>query len=474
MIASSDPGWRTCWPSAARTSSCWRSSAPPSARCSASRCAAVWLVVLGLIAVYVPLTGAGASIQRAGVMGAAGVVAALAGRPASRWYALLLAVAGDACDQSPRRGRHRLAAQLRGGARDPAASARRSSRLLAGPDARPRQRRVLAEAAALTISATLATAPLTSFHFETLSVVALPANLLAVPAEAPVMWAGMLAAAVGQVGWLPVAPLTGLAGLLAGYIDQVAAWTAGPSWAQVDLGVGGLVALGAVYLALRRRACLRSALGAAARRPASLARCHRRRPRGRAARAHAWSPARADRRGGGVAIASPAVGRSAAALAPGELRVDVLDVGQGDAILLRPPGGAPVLVDAGPPAMPTCRAPSPTSASMSSARSSSPIRTSTTSAAPPACSRACRTSTQVLYARLDRNTRAAVRSRPAPTSIESRRAPPCCSRPLRLDVLWPPRDAARPRAAGPAQRALPRSARALAWLPNAAHRRCRG
>src|SRR6266498_2707941 len=50
--------------------------------------------VLGLIAVYVPLTGAGPSILRAGVMGAAGLVAALAGRPASRWYALGLAAAG--------------------------------------------------------------------------------------------------------------------------------------------------------------------------------------------------------------------------------------------------------------------------------------------------------------------------------------------------------------------------------------------
>ena len=48
---------------------------------------------LALIALYVPLTGAGPSIVRAGTMGAAGVVAALAGRPASRWYALLLAAA---------------------------------------------------------------------------------------------------------------------------------------------------------------------------------------------------------------------------------------------------------------------------------------------------------------------------------------------------------------------------------------------
>jgi competence protein ComEC len=50
-------------------------------------------LALVLVAAYVPLAGGGPSIQRAGVMGAAGLVAALAGRPASRWYALGLAAA---------------------------------------------------------------------------------------------------------------------------------------------------------------------------------------------------------------------------------------------------------------------------------------------------------------------------------------------------------------------------------------------
>ena len=49
------------------------------------------LWVLGLIAVYVPLAGAGPSIQRAGVMGALAVLATLAGRRASRLYALAVA-----------------------------------------------------------------------------------------------------------------------------------------------------------------------------------------------------------------------------------------------------------------------------------------------------------------------------------------------------------------------------------------------
>ena len=51
------------------------------------------VLALALVALYVPLTGAGPSIQRAGVMGAAGLVAALAGRPSHRWYALGLAAA---------------------------------------------------------------------------------------------------------------------------------------------------------------------------------------------------------------------------------------------------------------------------------------------------------------------------------------------------------------------------------------------
>ena len=76
----------------------------------------VW--ILALIAVYVPLAGAGPSIQRAGVMGAAGVLATLAGRRASRLYALLLALGGHAGDRPRRRRRHRLAAQLRRGDRD--------------------------------------------------------------------------------------------------------------------------------------------------------------------------------------------------------------------------------------------------------------------------------------------------------------------------------------------------------------------
>ena len=51
------------------------------------------VLAAAVVVLYVPLAGGGPSIQRAGVMGVAGLIAALAGRPARRWYALLLAAA---------------------------------------------------------------------------------------------------------------------------------------------------------------------------------------------------------------------------------------------------------------------------------------------------------------------------------------------------------------------------------------------
>jgi competence protein ComEC len=47
------------------------------------------IALLCLVALYVPLAGAGPSLQRAGVMGAAGIAAMTLSRPSSRWYALL-------------------------------------------------------------------------------------------------------------------------------------------------------------------------------------------------------------------------------------------------------------------------------------------------------------------------------------------------------------------------------------------------
>jgi competence protein ComEC len=309
----------------------------------------VW--VLGLIAVYVPLAGAGPSIQRAGVMGALSVVATLAGRRASRFFALAAAavamltlepgVAADVGWQlsfAAVLGILLLAAPLR--------------EAIVARIGATGWRRALADGAAMTIAATLATAPLIAFHFEAISTTTLIANLLALPAVAPAMWLGMLAAAAGQVPGFPVAALNALDAPLLAYIAQVAAWCGRPSWAYLHLrlGIAGLIASYAA-IALGAVAALR--LGRA-RRIATLRKQEADGPishpmGGKSARRRGVFGALAILAAVGVALALRVPGGGAVAEPRSGLRVSVLDIGQGDAILLQPAGAPAMLVDGGPP-----------------------------------------------------------------------------------------------------------------------------
>jgi competence protein ComEC len=290
-----------------------------------------------LIAIYVPVAGAGPSIQRAGVMGAAGIVAALASRPRSRWYALLVAACATLAIDPRASGdvgwQLSFAAVI-----GIALWARPIAALIGG---RPGSlRAAVAEGAAMTLAATVATAPLMAHQFGTVSLTSLPANLVALPAEAPVMWLGMTAGALGQLDWVPVAPLTAVAGACAGYIAQVAHWFGAPSWAQWEVGLGRLPSLIGAYalLCVALLVVLRWA--------------RRRRGAGRVSRGVWRRAAGATAAAAAISLALlvvPALEGGSAAAQPPPLRISALDVGQGDAILLEPRRGEPVLVDAGPP-----------------------------------------------------------------------------------------------------------------------------
>jgi len=299
------------------------------------------VLALALVLVYVPLAGGGPSIQRAGVMGAAGLVAALAGRPASRWYALgLAAVVTLALNP---RASGEVGWQL--------SFAAVVGLLALAPRWREALRRArvpgpLADAAAVTAAATIATAPLMAFHFQQVSLASLPANLVAAPAVAPIMWLGMLGIAAAQVSPALCVPLNALNGPLLAYVEWVAHVAAEPPAAAMPVRIGGLPALAATYAA-----------GAA----------------GLWAVAKGWAwlsggtwPADGGRRrrrvaGRRVVVVAAAFAVAALALAPalrgadppppGELVVSFLDVGQGDATLLQH-GGASILVDTGPPGGP--------------------------------------------------------------------------------------------------------------------------
>ncbi len=206
------------------------------------------LWTIGLIAVYVPLAGSGPSIQRAGVMGAIGLLATLQGRRTSRLYALALAaVVTLAVDPSVAGN---VGWQL-------SFAAVLGILLLASPIrewllvrlGRTSWRRALAEGIAVTVAATLATAPLIAYVFEEISLTSLLANVLALPAVAPAMWLGMVSAALAQIPGIPLAPLNGLDALLLAYIAQVAAWCGRPTWAVLHVHIG-LAAMLATYAAM--------------------------------------------------------------------------------------------------------------------------------------------------------------------------------------------------------------------------------
>jgi len=299
---------------------------------------------LVLIAIYVPLAGAEPSLQRAGVMGAAGLIALAAGRPASRWYALLLAAAVTLA-LNPRMtgdpgwqlsfaavvGIVLLAPAIAGG--------------LGGLP------RVLAEAIALTLAATLATAPLVAHRFGSLPLVALPANLLALPAVAPVMWIGTLQIALAQLTVLgepaaTMAPaldrgLSRLSTLPLAYLEGLASRCAELPGAGATLPLPSLAATIGAYVLIAGAVL-------AARRLA-----RRSEPR-RASWAASWRRLpNATRRALLVAIASGLLALAALVLTPprppDRLTVSFLDVGQGDATLVQHPSGAAILFDGGPP-----------------------------------------------------------------------------------------------------------------------------
>jgi competence protein ComEC len=354
----------------------------------------VW--VIGLIAVYVPLAGSAPSIQRAGVMGAAGLLATLTGRRTSRLYALGLAlvvtlaidpgVAGDIGWQlsfAAVLGIVLLAAPIRNwllirlapgssasaGGRGRSASASPSQ--AAGP-----WRRALAEGIAVTGAATLATAPLIAFVFEEVSLTSLVANVLAMPAVAPAMWLGMVSAALAQIPGIPLAPINGLDALLLAYVAQIAAWCGRPSWAVLHVHID-LATMLATYAAM----VAAIAIGASLSRARRLATARARsavvlwpappdavdlRPAGRAkGRPRFGGGAKGRPRlrwrlavvmlatlaalGAGWDLLVPRHGSVAPPGPPPGLRIEVLDVGQGDAILLRPRSAPAVLVDGGPP-----------------------------------------------------------------------------------------------------------------------------
>jgi competence protein ComEC len=180
----------------------------------------------------------------------------------------------------------------------------------------------IALAAGTTLAAQAGVTPLLLYYFGWVPIVTILANLLAYPAVASGMLLGLLAAAVGVVWDAGGTLVARLAVLPLGYLEGLAHRLARAPLPTITATTGRalplLVGLGLVgafgwWLVANRRVPMRAALGATALLLPLLV----------------WDHA-------------------LAAGAPHALTVVFFDVGQGDAALIRSPGGAQILIDGGP------------------------------------------------------------------------------------------------------------------------------
>jgi competence protein ComEC len=163
---------------------------------------------LAVTVAYVLVTGAGPSIVRAGVAGTLVALAWLGSRAVSRWH-LLACGAAIVLALDP--------LELY----DPGFQLSFSA-VVAIFCVAPWLRGLLGQVAAVSVACTVVTAPIVWWHFGRMTPLAVPANLLALPAVAPILWLA-LAAMVVRGLWPPLAgPPLALADVLAGYVLVIA------------------------------------------------------------------------------------------------------------------------------------------------------------------------------------------------------------------------------------------------------------
>jgi competence protein ComEC len=307
------------------------------------------VVTMAAIVAYVVFAGASASVVRAGAM--AGVVllareSGRAGRAAAAlgWAAAILLVAdpglvGDAGFQ--------LSALATAGLIAWATPTTAAIERVGGG----RVPRWLAESLGVSLAAELATLPVILVAFGRLAILAPVVNLVIVPLVAPAMAAGLVALLGGGLVLAGAPPAVGAILAVPGWVSlrlmvAIVDTTAAIPFASVTLPapVAWTVAAGtvlAVVLIRARWPGMRSWLGAAPLGPTFDPRPVARRsaaPTSRAIRLAVVFLAVSVAIGGAVAFSRPS----------GVPRVSVMDVGQGDAILVEGSRGSRLLIDGGP------------------------------------------------------------------------------------------------------------------------------
>jgi len=318
------------------------------------------LATIAVIAGYTVLAGGGASVLRAALMAAVVLGTREAGRPGRAAaalgvavWALLLVDPETVTDPGFALSVTATAGLLAwGGSLTEALRPRLPTRVPAW----------LCESLGVSLAAQAATLPIVLFAFGRVSFVAPLANLLVAPLVAPAMAVGAAAVAMGGLVAAGAPAALGVPVAIAGRITlggivAVGHGTAALPFASLTLDertapLAGLLAAGALLVVGTSRG--RAALGALRSLGTLRSGKHGRRaaarpsagPRGPSGHRAANVVPRAALIGLAAIVAAVALG--AAARPDGRLRLTVLDIGQGDAILLEGDRGSRLLVDSGP------------------------------------------------------------------------------------------------------------------------------
>ena len=308
------------------------------------------LAAVGGIILYAILVGGQASVVRAAIMGGLALFAIQLGRRTSGLNGLMFVAAvmalftpfilwdvGFQLSFTATLGLVLFAGSLS------AWFERLASRRLSRPAAK-RLSQPVGEYFLYTLAATLLTLPVIVYHFQRLSLVSLVANPLVLPVQPALMVLGGLATILGML-WAPLGQwLAYLAWPLAAYTIRMVETLANLPLAAVSLGKIGLPLVAAFYILL-----LAVVLGGphwktwlASRRSGGL-------------KMPDWLPAGAKPQSvlcfGGLAALTTltVIIWQAVATAPdGRLHLTVLDVGSGEALLIRTPSGRSLLINGGP------------------------------------------------------------------------------------------------------------------------------
>jgi competence protein ComEC len=274
------------------------------------------LAALGAIAAYVVAVGWQPSVVRAGVAGVLTSLAWLVARPRDRWYFLLLGAAVllawnpySLLEAGFQLSFTAVAAIF--------VAVPSAERILQGYPLPDWLRGVLAVSAACG----LATAPIVLFHFGSVPAYAVLSNALAAPVMGPLLGLALVTSAIAPVSAPAAHAIAWANGWLAAYVAGCARIVAGLPYSQLStVAAGAVLACGglAIFVAIRMRPPRTPKLAVLLALALLIGVSWRLRPQ---------TPPLAP---------------------PTGLRLTLLDVGQGDSIVLQVPEGA-VVVDQGPP-----------------------------------------------------------------------------------------------------------------------------